>query len=664
MSTVVRSLVLVIVGMALTFSCPAQAAAPVKVDAATPSSGEQGTIDLDVVITGSGFEPDAAVDFLVTGSDTDTGNIVVNQVIFNDSRKLTAKVSLTNAKIADFDIKVRLMSGRNGKGISLFQVVAKSARSGDSTPPDTIGAIDVKTSGLALTLRFVAPGDDGMSGNASGYDVFYRTGTLCSDSDNPGTSPDTNLAWTRAERSVETIPEPVGSLEFFNVRPLVSGMDYCLAVRVRDEVPNWSGWRVVGGMTEPDWSLSQTWSVSPLGASAEKLSLVLTKGEPVAAWAPDNHTVVFAGDGWQKPVSFSVPSGSFVSPQVRAAGNPDPNASPNDVTASAVVTNTYTSGTGRKATLYNRFLLIEGGPSPFTPRVSTIATGARLTGGLDEPLYGGSTISYVLRDGVWNPVVTLERIEAKSSSTKRTSLTIAERIGQTWQETPVLTREGADQRYGFFEYAEVLTKPDGTTLAFVAPLCGITVYGEHSSTGWSYWDAGPALTRYRAGFDSQGDVVISGQTGYGAVNPVVLRYGDFVALGGKPAATCDLVVPQAGPGEVVQVAPDPDLSWLFTSGVAASNGATFLSAALQDGNTKTVEQRVLYTCGGTDTWHVLTADRTNKSTNAEPVLNSAGEILRAYRWGYFARAIAVGPAYTTTVPDAVYVSTTSANLCM
>src|SRR5512140_3794603 len=107
MSTIVRSLVSVIVGMALTFSYPAQAAAPIKVDAATPASGEQGTIDLDVVITGSGFEPGAAVDFLVTGSDTDTGNVVVKQVTYNDARKLTAKVSLTNAKISDFDIRVR-----------------------------------------------------------------------------------------------------------------------------------------------------------------------------------------------------------------------------------------------------------------------------------------------------------------------------------------------------------------------------------------------------------------------------------------------------------------------------------------------------------------------------------------------------------------------------
>jgi hypothetical protein len=58
-----RSLFAALASLALLFtSVPGAAAPSVKVDAATPSSGEQGTLDMDVVITGSSFEPGAAVD--------------------------------------------------------------------------------------------------------------------------------------------------------------------------------------------------------------------------------------------------------------------------------------------------------------------------------------------------------------------------------------------------------------------------------------------------------------------------------------------------------------------------------------------------------------------------------------------------------------------------
>ncbi len=142
-----------------------------------PSSAEQGTVDLDVVITGSGFEPGAAVDFLVSGSDTDTGNVVVKQVTYNDSKKLTAKVSLTNAKISDFDVKVTLMSGRNGKGISLFKVVAK--QSGDMSPPAAVSNLTVSPTILGVTLTFTASGDDGTSGTATRYDIRYLQSLSC-----------------------------------------------------------------------------------------------------------------------------------------------------------------------------------------------------------------------------------------------------------------------------------------------------------------------------------------------------------------------------------------------------------------------------------------------------------------------------------------------------
>jgi hypothetical protein len=226
------------------FGEASHAAPPVKVELATPSSGEQGTLDLDVEIAGSGFEAGAAVDFLVTGSNSDKGNVVVKQVTFHHSKKLTAKVSLENAKLSDFDVKVTLKSGRNGKGISLFKVVAKGAGNGDSTAPASIDNITVSPLVLALRLTFVAPGDDGFAGTASGYDLEYKTYTG-----------DCTGSWIKAPGIDNTKPAAGGVLDSLPVQGLLPGTRYCVRVRARDEASNWSPWKELTASTEPgSWS--------------------------------------------------------------------------------------------------------------------------------------------------------------------------------------------------------------------------------------------------------------------------------------------------------------------------------------------------------------------------------------------------------------------------
>ena len=61
---------------------PAGAAlAQVKVTAATPSSAYQGTISLDVVVSGAGFDNSAKVQYFVSGT-TNPGGITVKKVVF------------------------------------------------------------------------------------------------------------------------------------------------------------------------------------------------------------------------------------------------------------------------------------------------------------------------------------------------------------------------------------------------------------------------------------------------------------------------------------------------------------------------------------------------------------------------------------------------------
>jgi hypothetical protein len=101
--------------------------AQVKVTAATPSVAYQGTVSVDVVVSGSGFDKTAKVQYFVSGT-TNPGGITVKKVAFNSSNQLVTTIDVADtANIANFDIVVMLDSGRKGKGTSLFAVQSKTS---------------------------------------------------------------------------------------------------------------------------------------------------------------------------------------------------------------------------------------------------------------------------------------------------------------------------------------------------------------------------------------------------------------------------------------------------------------------------------------------------------------------------------------------------------
>jgi hypothetical protein len=107
----------------------------VSVTAADPSAAEQGTISLDVAVSGSGFNSSASVKFLVTGT-TDTGGITVKKVVVNSAKKLTATIDVAETAVVNkFDIEVALSNGRKGKGTTLFTVQAKGTGKPTLPPP-------------------------------------------------------------------------------------------------------------------------------------------------------------------------------------------------------------------------------------------------------------------------------------------------------------------------------------------------------------------------------------------------------------------------------------------------------------------------------------------------------------------------------------------------
>jgi hypothetical protein len=152
------------------------ALAQVKVTAATPASAYQGTVSLDVVVTGSGFDPSAKAQYLVSGT-INPGGITVTKVVFRKSTEIVTTIDVAEgAVLANFDIQVTLDSGRKGKGTTLFLVKAKP---NGPTPLPTYPAarawhsFTANGGGDVATSRLYMYGGAGSNWNVVPNDLWY-----------------------------------------------------------------------------------------------------------------------------------------------------------------------------------------------------------------------------------------------------------------------------------------------------------------------------------------------------------------------------------------------------------------------------------------------------------------------------------------------------------
>ena len=101
------------------------AIAQVKVTAATPASAYQGTLSLDVVVSGSGFDSDGQGAVLRVGHDQPGRHHRQEGRVSQARRELVTTIDVADtADLASFDIQVTLSSGRKGKGTTLFSVTS------------------------------------------------------------------------------------------------------------------------------------------------------------------------------------------------------------------------------------------------------------------------------------------------------------------------------------------------------------------------------------------------------------------------------------------------------------------------------------------------------------------------------------------------------------
>lgn len=135
--------------LAICLACVSVFAAPpsgggggkVSVTEANPPEATQGQ-ELDVTITGSGFDSGSSVSYLVTGT-TDASQVEVLSVQYISSTQLKTRIRpKENALTTDYDIEVRISTGRKGKGTTLFRVkAAETACTGDEPKEPTIAYV-------------------------------------------------------------------------------------------------------------------------------------------------------------------------------------------------------------------------------------------------------------------------------------------------------------------------------------------------------------------------------------------------------------------------------------------------------------------------------------------------------------------------------------------
>src|SRR3989339_510780 len=104
------------------------------------------------------------------------------------------------------------------------------APTGDVTAPSTINTLTTNTLTInSITLAWTSVGDDGTTGTATSYDIRYATYSITSGNWDAVTQLDEGFS-----------PQGSGNSETFTTTNLSANTTYYFAIKVGDEIPNWS----------------------------------------------------------------------------------------------------------------------------------------------------------------------------------------------------------------------------------------------------------------------------------------------------------------------------------------------------------------------------------------------------------------------------------------
>jgi hypothetical protein len=126
---------------ACVFASAVFATAQIQVTSTNPNAAPQGTTNLNVTVSGSGFKKGAKAHWYVSGT-TNPGGVTVNSTTFNGSTSLTANITIaSDAYTGGFDVQVVNSDGRTGVGSDAFTVTQSFTYNVTSNVNDTLNAI-------------------------------------------------------------------------------------------------------------------------------------------------------------------------------------------------------------------------------------------------------------------------------------------------------------------------------------------------------------------------------------------------------------------------------------------------------------------------------------------------------------------------------------------
>ncbi len=144
-------------------------------------------------------------------------------------QKPTLTAAQVKATILEAAEPIAALTGKSTTGgcLNVFNAIQKED---DEVPPAAIS--DLVTTGKtfkSITLSWTASGDDGLTGTATGYDLRYSSETITADNFSSAT-----------QVAGEPTPKAAGTMESVIVSGLEYNTTYYFALKVKDNVGNWS----------------------------------------------------------------------------------------------------------------------------------------------------------------------------------------------------------------------------------------------------------------------------------------------------------------------------------------------------------------------------------------------------------------------------------------
>jgi hypothetical protein len=191
------------------------ATAQIQVNSTNPNTAPQGTTNLNVTVSGSGFKKGGKAQWFVSGT-TNPGGVTVNSTTFNSSSQLTANITVsTTAVTSGFDVAVTNTDGRTGVGRDAFTVTQSSSPNVTSNVYDTLNAVTPVCGNPPCETLLRS--DSAVSAGSNAYSTA-RNGSIASEVS--GVEWELNLTKQAVRTVYLTFSQPVSGSE---LRPVPDG---------------------------------------------------------------------------------------------------------------------------------------------------------------------------------------------------------------------------------------------------------------------------------------------------------------------------------------------------------------------------------------------------------------------------------------------------------